>query len=177
MVLRFAFRVVLLLGMACALTVQAATFVDRLTEEQKRKMGLDQLSPEQLAALNQAVEQYRTEGATVAAESAATQAVEEYRKKEEPGMIARALDVFKRKQDESRQERITAIIPGSFQGWDGATLFRLDNGQVWRQSRPDIYTPKKKSDVPVVVYKSPSGYWRLRVLDDEGAWVTVVRVK
>lgn len=173
------------LFLALALGAHAATFLENLTPARKRQLGLDRLTPAQLAELDAAVEQYRKEGASTAAAEAvaraATQAtaaaVEEYREKEEPGVVARALDVFKRKHAEEQQERIAAMLPGKFDGWDGATLFPLDNGQVWRQSRPGTYFTKARTNVPVVVYKAPSGYWRLRILDDEGAWVTVVRVK
>lgn len=161
---------VLLLG---AKGMIATTFVESLSPEKKRELGLDQLTPAQLAALGTAIEAYRKDGAKTAASSA----VEEYRRREEPNAISRALDLFKLKQAEERQERITAVIVGPFTGWDGRTQFTLDNGQVWRQNRADTYITKMRSDVPVVLYKSSSGYWRLRILDDEGAWVTVVRVK
>lgn len=170
----------LLLGLttliACATAeTRPATFLDRLSPERQAELGLDRLTPEQRQQLGAEIEKYRQESAT----TASTQAVEEYRAKEEPGVVRRALEIFQRKQTEAaqQQERITATLVGPFTGWDGKTLFTLDNGQVWRQNRSDTYTTKTQTNVPVVVYKAPSGYWRLRVLDDEGAWVTVVRVK
>jgi len=162
-------------------SVSAATFLESLTAEQKKKLGLDQLTAAQQAELGAAIEQYRQTGEVAAARQAAQQAAEtavaEYKKKEEPGVVSRALEVFRRKDAEAKQERITGVLTDKFTGWSGRTLFRLDNGQVWRQSRPDTYYTKAAQNVPVVVYKAPSGYWRLRVLDDEGAWVTVERVQ
>ncbi len=34
------------------------------------------------------------------------------------------------------QEGIRTRIVGEFRGWDGDTVFRLENGQVWRQRLP-----------------------------------------
>lgn len=168
------------LVLAClASSAWAEGFYSQLTPELRRKLGLEQLSAEQVAELNAAVENYRRQGEVVAAQQAAETAIAEYKKKEEPGVVSRALDIFKRKQAEEKQEaeRITGVLQGRFNGWDGSTLFRLDNGQVWRQAAADRYFTKAKENVAVVIYKAGSGYHRLRILDDEGAWVTVKRVQ
>lgn len=159
------------------LAVAADGFTGRLSAEQKRRLGLDQLTPAQLADLDAAIESYRKTGEAVVAQQAAAAAVAEYRKQEEPGVVSRPLELFKRKRDEESSERITAVLEGRFAGWNGRTVFRLDNGQVWQQAQPDSYSTKPREKVAVVVYRAPSGYWRLRVLDDEGAWVTVKRVQ
>jgi hypothetical protein len=168
-------RCLILLGLSIV-TLSAAGFVDGLTAEQKKRLGLDQLTPAQLAELGSAIETYRQTGEVVAAEQAAAKAVAEYRKKEEPGVVSRALEVFKKKDEEAKQERITAAILGKFDGWSGHTLFKLDNGQIWRQARPGTYYFKARENVAVVLYRGP-GSWRLRILDDEGAWIPVTRVQ
>ena len=167
------------LAAGLATSAWAAGFLDQLSPEQRRKLGLDQLSADQLAELAAAVETYRQTGEVAAAKQPAESAVAEYKKKEEPSVVSRALEVFKRKQEQekSAEERITAVLQGRFSGWSGGTLFRLDNGQVWRQAASDNYHTKTRENVPVVIYKSASGYYRLRILDDEGAWVTVRRVQ
>lgn len=182
-----ALALMLLLG-AVAHAADPAAFSQTLSPEERARLGLDTLTPEQVRALDAAIERYREAGAVEAARRAAVAAeqekqqavataVEEYKKTEEPGVVARALDIFKRKEDENRQERITGVLLDPFRGWEGSTLFRLDNGQIWQQAAADRYYTKTRSDVPVVIYKAASGYFRLRVLDDEGAWVTVKRVK
>lgn len=118
--------------------------------------------------------------AAAAAKQAADQAVAEYKKKEEPGVVARALSVFKSVEPPARSDepdRFTATIPGKFRGWSGRTDFVLDNGQVWRQTSPEVFSMKARENVAVVLYKAASGYWRLRLLDDHGAWVSVKRVR
>ena len=154
--------------------------MNKLTPEQKKRLGLDQLTAAQIAELDQAVEQYRKDGVVTATQEAAAQAVAEYKKKEEPSVITRALDLFRRKQQqeqaEAQQVRFTAVIAGEFSGWEGGTLFTLDNGQVWKQQGRDIYSIKRATNVPVLVFKARSGHWRLQLIE-EGTWVTVVRVK
>lgn len=168
---------VVLIQAAIAGTAQTGGFLSTLTNEEKDRLGLNQLTPAQQEALNKAVEAYRSKTEAIAVSAAKEEAVAEYKKSEEPSVIKRALDMFKTKQEEDRQERFTALIVGEFRGWTGRTVFRLDNGQIWRQAASDTYITKPQTDVQVAVYKSKSGYWRLRMLDDVGAWVTVERLK
>lgn len=167
----------LLLQTASACLARTGGFLSTLTADQKEKLGLSHLSPEQQQALDKAIEAYRSKSEAIAVTAAKEEAVAEYKKAEEPSVIKRALDIFRTKQEEERQERFTALILGEFRGWTGRTVFRLDNGQIWRQAASDTYVPKPQTDVQVAVYKSKSGYWRLRILDDVGAWVTVERLK
>jgi len=170
----------------------AQTFADQLSPEQRAALGLSKLTDEERAALFGAIERYKETGVAeavavvqaeaeeatkMAAAAAAAAAVAEYQEQEQPSVIQRALDIFKRDQEEENQERFTTTIPGKFRGWDGRTVFHLANGQVWQQASRDTYYPRVVEDVPVVVYKANSGYYRLQVLDDHGAWVTVKRVR
>ena len=52
---------------------------------------------------------------------------------------------------------IESEIAGDFNGWDGETIFKLDNGQIWQQSEYDYeyeyaYRPK------ITIYKTGGGY-------------------
>lgn len=152
-------------------------FSATLTSEQKAALGLAAATPEQLAALDAAVAAYGAKQEAVAAREAATAAVAEYREKQEPKVVAAALASTEPPAKAEGPERFTATIVGRFEGWTGSTVFTLDNGQVWKQASQDRYYPKARNDAAVAIYKSPSGHWRLRVLDDEGAWVTVKRLK
>ena len=61
---------------------------------------------------------------------------------------------------------IESKIIGDFSGWDGATTFRLENGQIWKQSasavfRVQMYNPKvviKKSIITDTYQLSVEGY-------------------
>ncbi len=178
-------------------------FSQTLSQEQKERLGLAGLSAGQLAELDAAVRAYasgeisvavqqavqqverrtaarmqeaerKTQAAEQKAVTAAGAAVEEYRKKQEPGVIARTLAAFKQRQEEDRQERFTARVVGPFRGWSGGTYFPLENGQVWKQVGTESYELPVRQDAEVEIYQSRNGYWRLRY---DGAWITVKRLQ
>ena len=185
---------------ALALSLRAAepvaAFSQSLSAEQKQRLGLTKLSAAQLAELDAAVGAYargetpvavkeavrevekkseeKVQRAEKKAAVAAETAVAEYKKKQEPGVVARTLEVFKRKQEEDRRERFTAHVVGPFRGWSGGTYFPLDNGQVWRQSGTETNELPLAQNVEVEFYQSSTGYWRMKY---DGAWITVKRLQ
>ena len=190
------FRISVLLVLLAGWTRAAENerpFTDTLTSEQKQRLGLATLTPEQLAELNSAVAAY-THGAKAAAveqavaqveqraqvkvqeaeKKAAESAVAEYKKQQEPGVIARTLEKFKRKQEEDQRQRFKGHVVGEFRGWQGGTYFPLSDGQVWRQVGTDVYELPPAHDVEVEIYQSKNGYWRLTY---EGRWITVKRLQ
>lgn len=55
-------------------------------------------------------------------------------------------------------EVIQSRIAGPFSGYNGRTIFTLENGQRWAQSQRDtLYVPKIDSP-PVLIMKSGLGY-------------------
>lgn len=174
----------------------AKPFSQTLSTAQRQRLGLGSLSPAQLAELDAAIAAYTRGETTVAVQQAVQQverqteqkvqqaeqkaavaaesAVAEYRKKQEPGVIARTLESLKRKQEEERRERFTGRVVGVFRGWHGRTYFPLDNGQVWQQTGTEVNDLPPVQDAAVEIYKSGSGYWRLTY---GGAWITVKRLQ
>lgn len=168
-------------------------FSQTLTPEQKQRLGLAGLAPAQLAELDAAIGAYTRGETTVAVQQAVQQAEQraevkvqeakkaaaetalaEYKKKEEPGVVARTLEVFKRRQSEEAQEKFTARIVGPFRGWTGGTYFPLENGQVWRQVGSEVYDMPKVENAEIEIVKSGAGYHRLKY---QGEWVTVKRLQ
>lgn len=76
----------------------------------------------------------------------------------------------------SDREEITSSIIGEFKGWRGKNVFKLENGQVWRQAESgSFYIPKRNS--PNITIKPKSmGTWILYV-DGFGRGVKVKRIK
>lgn len=181
----------------------ARSFSQTLTAEQKQRLGLADLSAAQLAELDAAIGAYTRGETNVAVQQAVQQverktevkvreaeqkaqlaekkaavvaetAVAEYKKKQEPGGVARPPEIFQKKQEEDRRESFTARVIGPFRGWSGGTYFPLENGQVWRQ------VGSESNELPVVpgatveIYQSKNGYWRLRY---DGDWITVKRLQ
>lgn len=56
--------------------------------------------------------------------------------------------------------RIEATLIGPFKGWFGDTVFRLDNGQLWRQ-RLDGMFAYNGDGREVVIDRNLFGFWRL----------------
>jgi hypothetical protein len=188
---------IVVLSCALVLAGQAAeterVFTETLTIEQKQRLGLDGLSAAQQAELNAAVAAY-THGAKAAAveqavaqvqqqaqqnvqqaeKKAAAAAVEDYKKKQEPGVIARTLDIFKHRQEEDKRPRFTAHVVGEFRGWQGGTYFPLTDGQLWRQSGTESYELPPVQNAEVEFYQSNNGYWRMKY---DGTWITVKRLQ
>ena len=77
---------------------------------------------------------------------------------------------------EKREEpkRIESTIVGHFTGWNGATVFTLANGQVWKQAGAG-YLQVNLQDPPVVIKRLVFGY--LLTLPGQGDTVFVTRVK
>lgn len=150
---------------------QSAKFSDTLPPDQRAAIGLAKLSATEIAALDAAVDAYRK-----SAEAAATkQAVAEYKKHDEPGVVSRALAAFKAQDTAARKQHIFAHVEGRFSGWDGHTVFQLDNGQVWRQIGSSMYYISPVKNPSVEIYPTSSGVYRLQL--DEGPSVVVQRVR
>lgn len=167
--------VVLLLGVLASAPAQER-FTDRLSEEERKAMGLDRLSPEQVAALNALVQRDRQQGVAQVREQAKAELREEVKAqvKAEVRQQAKAEARTELQQAREAETRVLSRIAGKYSGWDGATQFKLENGQVWRQAEPGVFYTKPVENAAVLIEKVYGG-WRL--YDQDGGWVRVVRLK
>lgn len=69
---------------------------------------------------------------------------------------------------------IESAITGEVEGWDGETIFKLDNGQIWQQAEYD-YTYFYEYHPDVTIYQTSAGC-RMKVEDEEET-VLVKRIK
>jgi len=153
-----------LLALSIGASLQASEGFSSLEEQMTGKeysaAGLHKLSQGELDALNAWIRSrsLATLDAPAAATAAAATAATGADKASED------MRGFEGRQgsDEERTT-ITSRIVGKFDGWDGQTVFRLENGMIWVQA------DKRKSYIrPVdnpVVYIEPSLFdsWRLHV--------------
>jgi hypothetical protein len=133
---------------------QAATLEQAMSEREFRAAGLDRLTPEQLAFLNQYLGREplppeKTFGAEHLDATPVTAATE--------------------------GETIEARILGEFDGWTGHTNFPLDNGQIWQQRVRGEYRHKVVTGVAVEIVRGRFGYY-LKVTES-GRQIGVTRVK
>ena len=70
---------------------------------------------------------------------------------------------------------ISANIKPPFDGWDGKTVFYLDNGQVWRQ-RLDGRMAYSGEDTAVEIKKNFLGFYKMRHIASDRS-VGVSRIK
>lgn len=141
-------RVTMLLALALpgAAPVQAdeAPDVRRLmSPEEFRDAGLERLSPVEIEALNAWVLRYTAGDAVVLRRSNAS-VREEIRNAEAAVIRSR--------------------IVGEFRGWDGDTVFQLQNGQTWQQRIGGRWF-HRASEPEVEVRRNVLGYWELRIVD------------
>ena len=82
---------------------------------------------------------------------------------------------FEDKRRNESDEPLTASYDGEFSGWSGQTLFKLDNGQVWRQSQSGRVSHRRSRPV-ITIKKGAFGSYRLSV-DGLNKTIRVKRVK
>jgi len=129
---------------------------------------LGKLSPEALARLDELVAAYKRGAvATVRAEAAAeVQAVKvaaetekAKAKPESPGLFAKA-KVMLSPGTKVEYGEIESRIAGEFTGWEGHTVFTLENGQRWRVANGGQYVTDPLSHPKVRIYPATlGGFW------------------
>jgi hypothetical protein len=180
----------LFLGVALIAGVGAAQagFWDQLTPAERRAAGLDQLTPEQQAALNRLAEHY-LHAVTGPVGEQAKQEIREAVTKEVREQVRAEVKQELQKEEKTKaaaqaglpaEESQTVVrtrVVGEFHGWSGATVFHLENGQVWVQSNSDdVYWVPTMMNPEVEIRPSKLGGWKL-YLGDKGAWLRVRRVR
>lgn len=150
--------------------------------------GLASLSPAQLGALNAWFGQYlRTNPQASAASAAAplpaaapaVAAPVVAPPAPQPAAASGAggfgMDSMAPEQNTEEPKRIESRIVGEFDGWNGNTVFKLENGQVWQQAATGYFTNVRLDNPPVVIKKLLFGY--LLTLPGQGETVFVRRIK
>ncbi len=133
---------------------QPSTLEERMSQAELRAAGLDRLSPDELKYLN---EWLRAHGA------GSTQVV-----------TPSGQPVFY--PESSARDVIEGHIEGMFTGWKGKSVFKLDNGQEWRQAESGAYDAGKFDSPAVHIKPMLLGSW-LMYVEGCGCSVRVQRVK
>lgn len=142
---------------------------ERMTGREFREAGLDKLSEEELANLNDWLEQNLDQPIADTAPDGDDDSLETRQE------IRRQVEEEMRAEQEGDKSEIVTTIPGHFTGWEGRTVFELANGQVWRQTTGGSHRFSVE-DPTVVIYPVSFGGWRLR-LEEGGPSIGVERVK
>ena len=132
---------------------QAPTLEERMSQADFHSTGLDKLSAEELAQLN----------AWLQAHGGAAR---------RPGSN-RSGDFY---PDPDERSTVAARIDGSFNGWNGKSVFKLDNGQEWQQTESGRYDAGLFTNPAVKIKPMILGSW-LMVVEGCGCSVRVQRIK
>lgn len=132
---------------------------ERMSAAEFKAAGLDRLSADELAALN---DWLRTHGAASASMAAAARTP---RGDERVGFA-----------DGPSSRSVVSRIAGPFNGWSGSTRFTLENGQVWQQDEGGSLTGVKADSPAVTIDPAFLGSWRMRV-DGYNQRVRVKRIE
>jgi hypothetical protein len=135
---------------------------EQMTGKDFQASGLDKLSAEELAALNAWIRSRSlatldtpkagsgavytgTAGATGASQTGDTRGFESEQARN------------------SDRSTITSRIVGSFTGWDGQTVFTLENGMIWEQADKDKFYVKAVENPVVNIEPGAFRTWKLSV--------------
>ena len=176
----------LMIGLGAWLAVAgfaADSFLQQLTPAERAAAGLDALTADQQAALNQLAARYAAEGSRAEVAKAREESQAEVAKVRAETKTVVEQEVKKREESKfglfgikGHSESIKSKLTGTFKGWTGRTLFALENGQQWVQSDPsDFYSVAAQPGPEVEIVQSGIGGWKL-YLASNGRWVRVKRV-
>lgn len=112
-----------------------------MSVEEFSAAGLDRLSEDELEALNAWLVRYTAGEAAIMRQN-----------NEEVREASKDVDIRSR-------------IKGDFSGWDGETIFRLENGQVWRQRLSGRYSYKGPPNPEVSIGRNFMGFYMMTVVE------------
>ena len=163
----FAFVIMFTTLSASILSAQSTVPLDKLlTPDQYRAAGLTKLSKSELDSLSRYVTDYSQSVARVVLEAAISSPRNRSGDVPGPSTSPASAGIV--------GEALESRIDGEFKGWDGETIFRFQNGQIWQQAAY-AYTYHYAYAPRVLVYRS-SGVYKMKV-DGVEAALTVKRIK
>jgi hypothetical protein len=167
-------------------------FAGGLSTAEKTAIGLDQMSPEQIAALEAAVQRYvrgRESEAVAQATEAARSEVEETLVEREAQLEQARVELAETKAQLEEKEKksedgkgllerarvllspgtkiefttLSARLVEPFQGWKAGTEFKLDNGQIWRVTKGKYWSPREDAGKAVTIEPGVLGSFFIRI--------------
>jgi hypothetical protein len=163
-------------------------FKDMMSPEERQKSGVDTLTAEQRQFLSEwLLENYTRNPAKVVSspatapdtspqQAASNEATADTIEAEiDRRVAARLADNRASEKKPASDSSFEARLTANFTGWSGKTVFRLDDGQVWRQRSAANYR-HRGTDMRVKFKKNWMGGWEMTVVSS-GKTVLVSKVK
>ena len=135
---------------------------EQMTGREFTAAGLNKLSQEELDALNEWIRAHSLgtlDTPKAAAASAATTVTSASTQAETAEGDRRGLA----SDDSEDDSPIRSKILGEFDGWDGQTIFKLENGMIWVQDDRDKFYVKDIEDPIAVIEPGMFNSWHLHI--------------
>lgn len=138
---------------------------EQMTGKEFDAAGLEKLSPQELTELNSWIRKHSL--ATLAAPATKSTA--------DSAATGKSGTPKPDKSDDGHST-ITSKLEGKFSGWDGQTVFKLENGMIWAQKSKKKFHSEEIENPVVVIEPGMFGVWRLHIegIDED---VRVVRIQ
>lgn len=146
--IRYCFTLMLMLFSHLALTAENPDVRELMTAEEFASSGFERLNDDEIASINRWLVRYTAQDAEVMIDD--SPAVREL-----------------------NNAAISSRIDGQFSGWNGPTVFRLKNGQIWETRSRRRYN-YSAIDPEVEITTNWLGISRMRIIDT-GQSITVRR--
>jgi hypothetical protein len=134
---------------------------EQMTGKEFSEAGLDRLSQAELDALNGWIRRHSL--ATLATPASASASGSASTAAAAAAVEDSAEDRRGFKDFEGDRTPITSRIVGNFSGWDGQTVFELENGMIWAQSDKDKFYVKELENPVAVIEPGLFGSWKLHI--------------
>jgi len=147
-----------ILSLMLPLSVIAAEGFSSLEEQMSGKeftaTGLNKLTAEELEALNKWIRSRSV--ATLDQPKSGSYAVADIAVEDKRG--------FKNEKDsDTERTPITSRVKGSFTGWNGHTVFELENGMIWEQADKEKYHIGEVQNPEITIKPRIFGTWNLYI--------------
>lgn len=142
---------------------------EQMTLREFNGAGLDKLSPEELAALNDWIRSNSL--ATLAEPRDDSKQAQTSASEQLPSAPSELPEI-----DRMAREAFQTRVVGELGGWDGNTRFELENGMVWQQKERTRYRFKPIENPVVTIKPGLLGSWFLKV-EGHKRTVRVERIK
>jgi hypothetical protein len=147
-----------------------STLEERMSGKEFEEAGLEKLTGEELAVLNDwlrrhSVAKLESTAARPTASVTNADSIEDTRGFE------------KQPKGDPKGKVINGTIDGVFDGWSGKdTLFKLTNGMIWQQDEKDTFSVEPIKNAEITIKKRRLGNWHLSVVGHDSK-VQVKRIQ
>lgn len=134
-----------------------------MTTEEKKITGIEKLSEEEISQLEQWINTKTTSPLLSTTNPIAD------------SNNNKTTNISRKEAEAILNAPIDTQIAGEFNGWRGKTIFRLSNGEIWKQRLPGVYV--EKLDSPQIrIKKNFLGFYEMEIVET-GKKIGVTRLK